>query len=89
MYKISILKLNTNSMTNKKLTKEQKHNMFKTWWLAVPNGMVRIYRDQIKKQCGITSVVFYHWFMGNSEIPTLALPIIEKIAGVEVFNENK
>lgn len=43
-------------------------------------------RKKIIKECKITDQVFRHWKNGNTAVPELAKPIINEIAGYNVFS---
>jgi len=68
---------------------ETKTNPFKEW---IENLPVKDYfetKTLVIQKCYITPQVFRHWKNGNSAIPELAKPIINEIAGYEVFTINK
>lgn len=46
-------------------------------------------RKRIIRECKITDQVYRNWRNGNSSIPELAKPIINEIAGYEVFKLNE
>ncbi len=75
--------------STKTLTKHQKSELLKKWWTNLPKGIQLYVRDEIVKGCGITIYVWYHWIKGNSEIPVLVLPVIERIAQESIFGATK
>ena len=78
--------MTTNS--SNQLTKEQKHERFNSWWQYVPNKDVSEIRERVMKHCFISRMTFYNWENGITEIPQLAIPFIENIAGKEIFSIN-
>lgn len=70
-----------------RLTKKEKEISFSNWWYEVPLRDVRKIKKQIMERCYISRNVFHHWVEGNTEIPELALPIIEEIAGKKIFTK--
>lgn len=63
-------------------------NYFGDWIKTIPVGEYEPVRSQIIKQCKITTQIFRHWKCGNSKVPVLAQPIINEIAGRNIFKND-
>lgn len=68
-------------------TKAAEHNYFGEWINSIPVGDYQKVRGKIIKDCKITDQIFRHWKCGNSKVPVLAQPIINEIAGRNIFKE--
>lgn len=64
------------------------NNPFKEWIESIPVGEYKDIRLQIIRECHVSRQIFNHWKLGNSKVPLLAQPIINKIAGKEIFQQN-
>lgn len=68
-------------------TKEEKDkkNLFGDWINTIPVGDLPNIKARVIDECMITDQVFKHWKSGNSKVPRLAQPIINAIAGKQIF----
>ena len=66
-------------------TKATTTNLFADWIGSIPVKDYDSTRKAIIRRCHITPQVFRHWKNGNSAVPELAKPIINEIAGYNVF----
>lgn len=69
------------------MNEQNEKNYFGAWIKTIPVGEYEAVRSQIIKQCKITTQIFRHWKCGNSKVPVLAQPIINEIAGRNIFKE--
>lgn len=60
-------------------------NYFGNWIKTIPVGDYPNIRKRILTECKISEQVFRHWKCGNSKVPVLAQPIVNEIAGREIF----
>lgn len=65
--------------------KKEMENPFGDWINSVAVGDLPKVRAKVIQKCKISKQVFRHWRAGNSKVPTLAKPIVEKIAGKQIF----
>ncbi|NLI72784.1 MAG: hypothetical protein GX361_08680 [Bacteroidales bacterium] len=72
-------------MQKTKETLEQFNN-FKDFVESLPVRDYSKVRRKIIDDCKITDQIFRNWKNGYSRVPELAKPIINEIAGYEVFN---
>jgi len=68
---------------------EPYQNKFREWLDTIPTGQFNAIRFRVINECKITDQIFKHWKCGNSKVPVLAWPIINEIAGIEVFKIEK
>ncbi|NLO71219.1 MAG: hypothetical protein GX102_09870 [Porphyromonadaceae bacterium] len=61
-------------------------NEFKEFVELLPVRDYNMTRRRIINECKITDQIFRNWKNGLSAVPELAKPIINEIAGYEVFN---
>lgn len=62
-------------------------NYLKTFMEFIPSKDYKKIKDKIINQCHITNDVWGNWLSGRTEIPELAKPIINSIAGFDVFSD--
>ena len=62
-----------------------KPNLFADWIGSIPVKDYAATRKAVIKKCHISAQVFRHWKNGNSAVSELAKPIINEIAGYNVF----
>lgn len=73
-------------MENKKMsTQVNRDNNLKQWWNSVPIGQAKEMRTQIIERCKISPFVFVNWINGRTQVPELAKPIINDIAGKNIY----
>lgn len=65
--------------------KAHETNYFGEWIKTIPVGEYEPVRKKIIEDCKITTQIFRHWKCGNSKVPVLAQPIINEIAGRDIF----
>jgi len=65
--------------------KKEYVNVFRKWVRSIPEGDYKRIRQRVIEECKITDQIFSHWKAGNSKVPNLAKPIIEEIAGKQIF----
>ncbi|MFT3753705.1 MAG: hypothetical protein QM800_12805 [Paludibacter sp.] len=73
-----------------KLAEQQdkpERNPFGEWVQTIPVGEYDNIRERIIEDCKISKQVFRHWKNGNSKVPALAKPIINRIAGKNIFED--
>lgn len=68
------------------LTKEEKNQRLRQWWLYVPQGEVAVVRTRIMRKCMISEDVFYNWLKMRTEIPNLACVEIEQVIKEPIFS---
>jgi len=61
-------------------------NELKLFMDTVPFGRYNDVKNRIKKECGITDFIWKNWIGGKTKVPTLAKPVIEKIAEQKIFS---
>ncbi|MDD3079582.1 MAG: hypothetical protein PHH37_10835 [Paludibacter sp.] len=72
---------------NTKISNESpERNSFLEWVNSITVGDYKRIKGQIIDQCKISDQIFRHWKCGNTKIPFWAQPIINKIAGKDIFN---
>ncbi|MDH6355439.1 hypothetical protein M2132_001782 [Dysgonomonas sp. PH5-45] len=54
---------------------------------SIPMGIYKDTKDQIIEECHITEDIWVNWLSGRTRIPELAKPVINKIAGRNIFEE--
>ena len=62
-------------------------NKFRNFMFSVPYGQYEDVKSQIIAKCYINNSIFHNWNTGRTEVPPLAIPIIEQIAkdnGLEI-----
>lgn len=62
-----------------------KQNL-KEWYLSLPQREALPKQQEIINRCYITRAVFYNWINGVTEVPKVCRPIINRIAGYNVFD---
>lgn len=67
--------------------KPHEKNYFGDWIKSIAVGDYKPVRKKIIEDCKITSQIFRHWKCGNSKVPVLAQPIINEIAGRDIFKD--
>lgn len=55
-------------------------NKFRNFMLSVPYGQYEEVKSQIIAKCHINNSIFNNWNIGRTQVPPLAIPIIEEIA---------
>jgi hypothetical protein len=65
--------------------KTTEKNDFGNWIDNLKIGIYPEIRKKIIVECKITPQIFRHWKNGNTKIPELAKPIINKIADTAIF----
>lgn len=74
-------------MENKKMTMQaDRDNDLKRWWNSVPIGQAKEVRNQIIERCKISPFVWGNWINGRTQVPELAKPIINEIAGKNIYD---
>lgn len=74
-------------MENKKMTMQaDRDNDLKRWWNSVPIGQAKEIRNQIIERCKISPFVWGNWINGRTQVPELAKPIINEIAGKNIYD---
>ena len=68
------------------MNKQQKHALFREWWDKLPQGEANEWKQKIMTGCYISCQVFGFWLRGRTEIPSIAMPVINQIVGEDVFN---
>ncbi len=68
------------------MDKSTKHKALIEWWLMLPQCQLVIKRNLVTQKCRISINVFYNWLNGRTEIPDIACPIIEIVAGYPMFD---
>jgi hypothetical protein len=61
-------------------------NHFGSWIKTIPVGDYDHIRHEIISKCKITNQIFTHWKLGNTKVPPLAQPIVNEIAGRNIFD---
>ena len=62
-----------------------KKNYLKNYMDSIPMGDYRDIKDLIILKCCITDSIWKNWLSGRTAIPELAQPIINTIAGRNIF----
>ena len=70
------------------MNKQQKQALFKEWWAELPQGNVSKMKQKIMSGCYISYQVFYFWLNGRTEIPDIAMSVINQIVGEKIFDLN-
>ena len=74
-------------MENKKMTMQaDRDNDLKRWWKSVPIGQAKEVRNQISERCKSSPFVWGNWINGRTQVPELAKPIINEIAGKNIYD---
>lgn len=68
-----------------KTEEKNEKNIFGDWIKSIPVGEYEDVRKKIIRDCKITDQIFRHWKCGNSKVPILAQPIVNEIAGKNIF----
>jgi hypothetical protein len=77
-------------MYEEKEAPEKPRDMrFGNYIKSIPTGEYDTIRHQIISKCKITNQIFTHWKLGNTKVPPLAQPIINEIAGRNIFEESE
>lgn len=71
------------------MNKEEKQKAFAEWWYSVPQGEAKELKQKIIDKCYISRIVFIFWLNGKTEIPNLAIPVIERLAGKKIFKNKE
>ena len=66
-----------------------KTNYLKNYMNSIPTGDYKDVTDRIITDCRITRDIWRNWMSGRTSIPTLAKPIINEIAGYDIFAEKE
>jgi len=66
-----------------------KTNYLKNYMNSIPTGKYKNIRDLIISECCISDGVWKNWLSGRTSIPVLAKPIINEIAGYDIFTEKE
>jgi len=48
----------------------------------LPRHQRVIKRNEVTSKCQVSTHVFYNWLHGKTEIPHLAIPVIEEVFGI-------
>ncbi len=64
-------------------------NYFGNWIKTIPVGDYREVRKRIISECKITEQVFRFWRGGITKVPILAQPIVNEIAGKNIFKTKR
>lgn len=64
-------------------------NYLKVFMESIPNKDYKTKKDDIVEKCHITDSVWSNWLSGRTAIPELAKPIINEVAGYNVFQTAK
>lgn len=70
------------------MSEKTEKNNFGDWIKTIPVGEYEPIRKKIILECKITTQIFRHWKCGNSKVPVLAQPIINEIAGYDIFKDD-
>ncbi len=62
-------------------------NYLKKFMESIPNRDYKATKDGIIKKCHITDYVWSNWLSGRTNIPELAKPVINEIAGFDIFSK--
>lgn len=57
----------------------------KEWYLGLPQKDAQPMQKEIMTRCFISRSVFYNWINGVTKVPEVCKPIINEIAGKDVF----
>ena len=69
------------------MTKREKQQCLCKWWDAIPQGSANKMRDKILEVCQVSPKVFWFWCKGTTEIPNMAITLIEQAIGEPIFEE--
>lgn len=67
------------------MTAQEKQECLLDFWAKQPIGQAAEIRDKITTACHIKRCTWYHWLAGRVEIPDMAVDVIDKILGLEIF----
>ena len=67
------------------MDKRTKHRTFKNWLFGLPTEQFEPTKQEICDKCYKSRQVINAWIAGRTEIPDIALPVINGIAGKEIF----
>lgn len=67
------------------MTAQEKQECLLYFWAKQPIGQAAEIRDNITTACHIKRCTWYHWLAGRVEIPDMAVDVIDKILGLEIF----
>ena len=66
--------------------REFKKVRFARWYLSIPNGDLTCKRTKLLSDLHITGQTLRNYIKGKTEIPTIAIPFINQIAGEDIFS---
>lgn len=67
------------------MTIQPPTNPFREWTESLAVGAYRDIRRDVIDRCKINGTIFRNWRLGITAVPELAKPIINEIAGYEVY----
>ena len=67
------------------MTTQPQTNPFREWTDTLAVGAYTEVRTEVISKCRINNTIFRNWKLGITAVPELAKPIINEIAGYEVF----
>ncbi len=68
------------------MKRAKKHQIFATWWTSIPRRDVREKTSLLICNCAISRSILYNWTSNRTEIPDMAMPTIELVAGAPIFS---
>ena len=69
------------------MTKQEKQECLREWWDTVPQGKAEEQRNAILAACKVSCAVFKFWLYGRTEVPDMAITLIEQAIGEPIFSE--
>lgn len=64
-------------------------NYLKKYMNSIQMGCYKSVKDTIIKKCSITDDIWRNWLAGRTNIPNLAKPIINEVAGSDIFSKEE
>lgn len=68
------------------MNRAEKQRAFVKWWDGLSLKVAPAIRQGLIQKCQVKAYTLSDWRRGRSEIPELLLPVINEVAGKDIFN---